>query len=257
MIANYHTHTQRCRHATGTEEEYIYQAIDAGFDVLGFSDHTPYWFPGDYYSTFRMFPEDLTDYVQTVLFMKEHFQRKIQIHLGLEVEYYPEYFAELMKHLRQHPIEYMILGQHYGGNEIGGRYTGGYQTDDETVLTQYCDQVIEGIQTDLFSCVAHPDILGFTGDEKVYRAQMHRLCVEAKAHDVPLEINLLGIRDGRHYPEPKFWQIASEVGCKCILGSDAHRAVDVCDPECEDYAMTMVRSLKLDLQQKMELRPIR
>lgn len=257
MIANYHTHTYRCRHASGTEEEYIYQALDGGLEELGFSDHTPYWFPGDYYSTFRMFPEELTDYVQTVLFMKEHFERKIKIHLGLEVEYYPEYFSELMKNLRQHPIEYMILGQHYVGNEIGGRYTGAYQTDDTAMLEQYCDQVIAGIQTDLFSCVAHPDILGFTGDEKVYNAQMHRLCTVAKAHDVPLEINLLGIRGGRHYPEPKFWRIAAEVGCKCILGSDAHRAVDVCDAEGEDYAMRMVRAFRLNLQQTMELRPIR
>ena len=41
MIANYHTHTYRCRHASGTEEEYIYQALDGGLEELGFSDHTP------------------------------------------------------------------------------------------------------------------------------------------------------------------------------------------------------------------------
>lgn len=54
MIANYHTHTPRCNHAQGSEQEYVDAALSAGLKILGFSDHTPYFFPGDYYSTFRM-----------------------------------------------------------------------------------------------------------------------------------------------------------------------------------------------------------
>lgn len=46
MIANYHTHTPRCNHAVGSEEEYVQQALKAGIKILGFSDHTPYLFPG-------------------------------------------------------------------------------------------------------------------------------------------------------------------------------------------------------------------
>ena len=47
MEANYHTHTWRCRHASGTERDYIENAIDHGIRILGFSDHTPYPFPTD------------------------------------------------------------------------------------------------------------------------------------------------------------------------------------------------------------------
>jgi len=51
MIANYHTHTPRCNHATGEERAYVEQAIKKGLKILGFSDHTPYIFPEtDYYS---------------------------------------------------------------------------------------------------------------------------------------------------------------------------------------------------------------
>ena len=35
MIANYHTHTWRCRHADGTEREYVETAIEAGLSLLG------------------------------------------------------------------------------------------------------------------------------------------------------------------------------------------------------------------------------
>lgn len=41
MLTNYHTHTTRCGHAEGTEEEYILTALRCGFKVLGFSDHAP------------------------------------------------------------------------------------------------------------------------------------------------------------------------------------------------------------------------
>lgn len=40
-MKNYHTHTTRCMHAIGSEEEYILAAISAGYTELGFSDHTP------------------------------------------------------------------------------------------------------------------------------------------------------------------------------------------------------------------------
>ena len=33
MIANYHTHTWRCRHADGTEREYVERAIEGGLKI--------------------------------------------------------------------------------------------------------------------------------------------------------------------------------------------------------------------------------
>ena len=35
----YHTHTSRCGHANGEDEEYVVNAIKAGIKRLGFSDH--------------------------------------------------------------------------------------------------------------------------------------------------------------------------------------------------------------------------
>ena len=48
MIANYHTHTHRCNHAIGREEDYVKEALKAGMKILGWADHTPYLFPGGY-----------------------------------------------------------------------------------------------------------------------------------------------------------------------------------------------------------------
>ena len=55
MKTNYHTHTYRCKHAMGNDEHIVKRAIDAGIDILGFSDHNPWpHFPAGYDSHVRM-----------------------------------------------------------------------------------------------------------------------------------------------------------------------------------------------------------
>ena len=49
---NYHTHTTRCMHAIGQDEEYVQAAIKAGIKKLGFSDHTPWHYDSSFKATF-------------------------------------------------------------------------------------------------------------------------------------------------------------------------------------------------------------
>jgi len=255
MIANYHTHTVRCRHAVGAEEEYIRCGMEAGLTHLGFSDHTPYLFPGGYYSTYRMYPEQLDDYVDTVLALKDKYRDRLQIHLGLEAEYYPKFFPELLQLLREYPMEYLILGQHFVGSEIGEPYSG-RPTADPQILIQYCDQVIEAMYTGLFSCLAHPELLNFRGDDKLFSRHMRRVCKAANACGIPLEINFEGMRGGRHYPAERFWRLAAEENCSVVLGCDAHDPQGVCDWESEEKAMRMVETYDLQLLADMPLRSL-
>ena len=41
MKINLHTHTYRCGHAIGSEEEMVQAAIASHFEILGLSDHIP------------------------------------------------------------------------------------------------------------------------------------------------------------------------------------------------------------------------
>ncbi len=254
MTENYHTHTVRCRHAAGAEEEYVLKAIEGGLQVLGFSDHTPFLFPGDYYSTMRMYPHQLEDYVSSVLTLKEKYKDKIHIRLGLEVEYYPDRMDGLFELIKPYDIEYFILGQHWCGNEQNEPYNG-RPTDDNSLWERYCTQVIEGMKTGLFTYVAHPDLLYFTGDPNFYKEHAARLCQGSKEYDVPLEINLLGIRSGRHYPREDFWEVAGKVGCKVVLGCDAHSPEEVNDPASEAKALELVEKYHLNLLDHIPLRP--
>lgn len=72
MRTNYHTHTTRCLHATGSDEEFVLSAIKGGYQELGFSDHTPWKYHTDYVSDIRMTPEQLPGYVESLRWLQEN-----------------------------------------------------------------------------------------------------------------------------------------------------------------------------------------
>ena len=230
MIANYHTHTWRCRHADGTEREYVENAIKAGLKILGFSDHTPQVYPDGFVCPVKMLPSELEDYVNTVLELKREYKRDIEILLGLEVEYLYTLWEPLLELLRPYPIEYMILGQHYLGNGVNVPYCGEPSGSVER-LRQYCRQTREALATGKFLYFAHPDLLLYTGPGEIYEEEMTKLCRFCKEIDIPLEISLLGVREDRNYPGEHFWKIAAREGNPVIYGSDAHHADHVYSPE--------------------------
>ena len=101
MKANYHTHTARCGHATGTDEDYVLAAIEQGFDELGFSDHVPVPnFPNGFKSGFRMDADQTADYIATLKELKRAYADDIEILIGYEAEYYPALFDEQLAFLR-------------------------------------------------------------------------------------------------------------------------------------------------------------
>ena len=253
MIANYHTHTWRCNHAKGKETKYVENAITAGLEILGFSDHSPYIFPAGHHSWFRMSVKQLNDYVHTVLNLREAYAGKIEIPLGLELEYYPDLLPKLLPILRDYPFDYVILGQHFVGNEMDAPYSG-HHAEDRNLLERYTNQTIDAMQTGIFTYFAHPDLLHYVGDEGFYKQQSRRICREAKSCGIPLEINLLGIRDGKHYPRPIFWEMAAEEGCDVILGRDAHEPDALLQRDPERKAMEIVKHYELNLLDKAVLK---
>ena len=256
MIANYHSHTARCRHAYGTETEYVEKAIERGLQIFGFSDHTPQFFPGDYYSFMRMYPQELEDYCNTVRNLQKQYSGKIEIPLGLEAEYYPAIWDELLPRLRDSGIEYLILGQHWLGNEQGEHGSGGI-TISEALLKQYCHQVMDGLSTGVFSYLAHPDLFHYVGSRKIYRKHMGELCRFARQGNIPLELNLLGILCSKHYPCEEFFALAAEEGCSVVLGLDAHDPSHISNLQPEEKAREIIRHYGLKVLDTVELKPLK
>ena len=241
-------------HAAGYDKEYIEEAIANGLDTLGFSDHAPYVYPDGYVSYYKMVPDELPEYVSALSHLREIYRGKIDIHIGLEAEYYPPIFDKALELWRENKIEYLILGQHYINEEWGSAPLHSFAPLGDEELVLYTDLCIEALHTGYFSAVAHPDLLNYNGgSSELYAREARRLIKAAIETDTPLEYNLLGLRGGRHYPNPSFWREAAKLSPKVILGCDAHEPESVAYPEnvkmaladLKGYGLTPITELTL------------
>ena len=251
MIANYHTHTPFCRHAKGEEREYVENAIRAGFKILGFSDHVPQIFSDG----LRMPLHESRNYMHTIRTLAEEYKKDITIYCGFEVEYYPLFFPMMHEFGKALHVDYYLLGQHFLFDKAGSHRMA-TATSEEQRLTSYVDQVLEGLATGVFTYLAHPDIIHFTGDEKHYDTEMTRLCQGAKAMDIPLEINMLGLIEHRHYPCGRFYRIAAAVGNDVIVGCDAHHPSHLLKTEALSRARALAEDLGCKIVETVRLRPL-
>ncbi len=223
--ANYHTHTSRCGHATGNDEQYVLAAIEAGLEELGFSDHMPYpdaSNPGD-----RMEYHQMDEYITSINHLKEKYKDQIKIYVGFECEFFPErlnYYKEVAQ-----KVDYMICGQHY---KVLDQYGYDYYTSDAD-LEVYADQVIAAMESGLIKFLAHPSyfMLGRKVWNEACDQAAHRICEAAEKYNIPLEINLKGTKyrkgiyngySSYRYPNLAFFSIASNYDVKAIVGLDAH-----------------------------------
>lgn len=256
MNYNFHTHTYRCGHATGTPREYIDRAVSCGIRFFGFSEHLPQRFPDGYESFYRLPVDQAGDYVAELSALRKEYQDRIQLFIGFEMEYYPLYFSQMLQNAIDFGAEYLILGQHYLRNEHPDSIYSGSPTDDIALLQEYVDTVIDAIKTGVFTYVAHPDLFHFTGNETDYLTEMDRLITASKTYNTPLEINLLGLREHRHYPNPIFWKRVGELGAPVTFGFDAHDALSAYDADSLKVAENWVLKYHLNDIGKPTLKPL-
>ncbi len=210
---------------------------------MGFSDHAPFRQNDGFGLYWRVQEDELSDYISELRLIRDKYIGKTELNIGFEMEYYRESFDKMLETAVLAGGEYIILGQHFLDEEAersSANFHTIVPTDSEEKLRAYADTVSEGIRTGKFTYVAHPDIMNFTGDAELYRKEMSKICEASKECGVPLEINLLGIREGRNYPCSAFWQLAGEIGAPVTFGFDAHRAIDAFDGDSIPIAEALV-----------------
>lgn len=182
---NIHTHTARCGHADGTDVQYVNSAIEAGFQILGFSEHIP--FEEIRIKGARMFMEQKDEYLLSIRKLQQQFKGKIEIKVGFEVEYLEDYL-DYLKQVKEE-CDYLILGQHlkyvHSQNEF---YDYDCYCSDEDLFI-YVEQIEAALQHDLVTYVAHPDY--FMQGRRVFskgcKEVAHRIAKASLEYDIPLE----------------------------------------------------------------------
>lgn len=230
---NYHCHTSRCGHASGSDEEYVLAALSGGYKTLGFSDHIflPYHEQPGMRGSFALLP----DYLSSIRALKERYQQQIAIHLGFEAEYFPddyrEYYAKL---LNEGIVEYLLLGQHLFLKDHKEFVWYGTMSDKKEAARKYTDDLISGMRSGLFLYVAHPDLFASwtSAWDEVSEECAREIIGVAKDLKIPLEINMGPSRRERRdyrqgnlpcfYPSDRFWDLVAEAGVPAVYGVDAH-----------------------------------
>ncbi len=250
---NYHTHTYRCKHASGTIYQYIESAIEKGLTVLGISDHTP--LPDNKWPEVRMSMDELNNYNEVLNNAKKDF-KDITILKGMECEYSKEYKNFYLDELiGKYKMEYLVGGGHYFPykNKWFSVYGKGM---DKKQLFAYTDYIIESIESKIYLFIAHPDLFGnnyLKWDENTISCSKNILKA-AEVYKIPLEINGYAFRkpkidtpDGKRflYPLTKFWEIAANYNIEVVINSDAHRPQDIISNMEDAFDISKTFNLKI------------
>ncbi|MBQ8588723.1 MAG: histidinol-phosphatase [Clostridia bacterium] len=246
MDYNFHTHTYRCGHAEGTDEEYVQNAIRCGIKHMGFSDHMPVKFPDDD-NGFEVYHTKVKEYCKSIGLLKDKYKNKIDIKIGFEVEYSPKHFASVREAAKEHGIEYLICGQHFIETEHSGYVYSIFENNRTEDLQNYVSTVISAMEEGAYTYIAHPDMFNFVGDCEIYDREMRKICLSSARLNIPLELNFLGIRGKRNYPNDSFWRLAGEENSPVVFGIDAHSPSSSYDEASLKIAMELADKYSLNI----------
>ncbi len=255
---NYHTHMYLCKHAKGTVEDYVIEAIKNNFTDLGMSDHAPWHQLHD--RSVRMEISDYPIYLKELSEAIDKYKDQINIYKGLEIEFFQNQDQAYIHFLKD--MDYLTLGQHY--IEMNKKLISVYRIKSIKELTIYKNTIVQAIQTGYFKFISHPDIFLFS-QEKLSE-EVLRLCEEiiiaAKEKNIPLEINANGFRKGSiivdgeerfKYPRYEFWKLVQKHDAPCIISSDAHKPKLLMD-EAVLQAVKFSRSLNLKVEEELSFK---
>lgn len=217
----FHIHTVRCGHASADPAEaYVQAACRLGLKRVTFTDHGP--FPGNPFSG-RMRMEELDGYEKELKALRKQYGGQIDIRIGLEIEYLPEYRSYYeMLHER---FNLLLLGQHHTSLP-DGRYTFDTSVSKALAYHRLIESIPEAIETGLFSAVAHPE-RDFHEDDRWTEKDTeikNAIFAAALQYHVKVEKNAALLESGvRHQ---RFWQNIPEQ-IMMVYGVDAHCPEDI------------------------------
>ena len=249
-LCNYHTHNALCD-GKGEIEEYVEAAIGKGFTALGFSSHAP--IPVENEWTLKK--EDLETYIAKVKTAKEKYREKIEIYLGLEVDFIPGILHPRDKWVSDLELDYVIGSVHFlptGDREREFLTIDGPDEEFLFLLNEthrgsfpslagaYYHHIREMLRIGGFDILGHIDLIRkknkslryLDESEPWYRNEITRTLAVLETSGIIMEINTGGIaRGATDTPYPSGWIIekAARLNIPIQLNADAHK------PEWVDF----------------------
>lgn len=227
MRVDLHNHTPLCKHAVGEPREYIQEAIKQGIEIYGFSDHAP----NNFDSSFCMSFEQMQEYQELVLNLREEFKEKIDIRLGYEADWLPNY---LDKRVLDAKVDYLIGSVHFidkwgfDNPEFIGEFK---NRDLDQIWQEYFDAIEQMAQSGYYNIVGHLDLMKVFNfrPKKDIRVIAKSALKAIKNSGMAVEINAAGLRKPvkELYPSKELLQECYALDIPITFGSDAHKVADI------------------------------
>lgn len=245
---NYHSHTNFCD-GTDVPEVYVKAAIAQGMKVYGFSSHAPIPF---YECKWAMNIESLEEYTLEIARLKQKYEGRIEILLGLEVDYVPDRMGPTAHFLQTAGLDYSIGSVHFVdgfGTDKGWEIDGPgdifkkglheiFGGDIRKAVTRYFELTRMMLDEDCPYVVGHLDKIKmqnsrehfFHETDQWYRDEL-RSTLEAIADSgAILEVNTRGIykkKSQELYPGTWALEQALALDIPVMVNSDAHHPSEI------------------------------
>lgn len=238
-LTNYHSHSLYCDGRAGMED-FVRFAISEGFTSYGFSSHAPLPF-----STFWTMEWDrMSDYLSEFQRLKAKYADRIELYIGLEIDYLDEESNPSMARFRELPLDYRIGSVHMLTTDAGKIVDIDTPADkfreivDEhfdgdivRVVRQYYRSLTKMLESGGFDIVGHADKMHYNAccyrpgllDEPWYDQLVHTYFADIAQRGYQVEINTKSYHDlGTFYPNERYFSTLHDLGIKVQVNSDSH-----------------------------------
>ncbi|MCR8645235.1 histidinol-phosphatase [Paenibacillus sp. N1-5-1-14] len=231
MKFDIHTHHERCGHAKGHIRDYIEAGIREGLDVIGISDHSPYFAEkkDQAWPEIAMAKSEFPRYIEEVLKLKEEYAGRIDVLLGVESDFFPEHLDQYRTEYEKYPFDYIIGSVHRsGGVSIfnRNRWKTLSEAQQHAHKEEYYTLIQQSAQSGLFQILGHIDAMkayypAFSDIQTPIVEETLRIIGE---HKLAIEVNTSGKTKevGGWYPSDAMLELALHYGVDITFGSDSH-----------------------------------
>lgn len=231
MLADYHTHTPLCHHATGLPIEYARVARERDLAEIGISDHNPM---PTHFDDWRMDIAEFDAYFEMVEMARSELA-PFPVRLGLECDFITGQENWIEELAGRAPWDYLIGSVHYiapGWDVDNPNWIGRFSERPVAEIWElYFDAYEKCIASSLFDFVAHPDLVKKFGHRpKGDLRKFYEPSIAAAAKNgTVIEVSTAGLRKpaGEIYPAREFVEMAYEAGVGIVISSDAHAPEEV------------------------------
>lgn len=237
-----HIHTRLCGHASGEMEEYVLAAIHKGLKKIIFLEHMEEGINHVQGKTW-LSEDDFDVYFSEGQRLQSVYQGEIEIGLGVECGYNPDYCEQLKTRLARRTWDQVGISCHFLKFEGMTQHLNMFSSKKENILLarkigaekilgSYFTSLIEAVQCLPGTMLCHLDgALRFLPE--ISLNESHYLLIDKLLQAVSdkmlaVEINSSGfaIRQ-EQFPNRRILSIAKSYNIPFIFGSDAHKPNDV------------------------------